>query len=125
MAAASESSGRSAHRAVPPGARVCVLRGFYEGLELEIDQPWLVIGRGSGADWMLAELTLSRAHAAFGWDGESFFVEDLGSTNGTFVNGVRTTRARLREGDEVAIGKLALRLQIPASRSMATPQPVS
>ena len=98
---------------IPAGARAVVQQGFYEGLELPIDAAWLVIGRGASADWCLAELTLSRSHAAFGWDGERFFVEDLGSTNGTFVNGERSARVRLRDGDEVQIGRLRLRVAIP------------
>lgn len=109
--------------AVPPGGRVCVLAGFYEGLELPIDAPRRVLGRGRDADWMLSELTLSRAHAAFGFDGHGFFVEDLGSTNGTWVNGVRQARARLCDGDEVQIGKLRLRVALPAS--IAPPEGVS
>jgi len=112
-------------RIIPAGARVCVLDGFYEGLELAIDAPWLVVGRGRGADWMLAELTLSRAHAAFGHDGEAFFVQDLGSTNGTFVNAVRESRVRLHDGDEVQIGKLRLRVVLPATASIAPPEGIS
>lgn len=105
---------------VPAGARVVVRRGFYEGLELPIDAPWLVLGRGREADWWLAELTLSRSHAAFGWDGEAFFVQDLGSTNGTWVNGARETRARLRDGDEVQIGRLVLGVTLPAEAAVAS-----
>ena len=48
---------------VPSGAFVQVLRGFYEGLEVPVDCNWLVIGRGRGADVVLAEPTISRAHA--------------------------------------------------------------
>lgn len=107
---------------IPAGARVAVRHGFYEGLELPIDGPWLVLGRGAIADWSLAEVTLSRAHAAFGWDGAGFFVQDLGSTNGTFVNGQREERAALRDGDEVQIGKLVMRVALPPVRSMATPE---
>lgn len=106
---------------IPAGARTVVREGFYEGLELPIDAEWLVIGRGSSADWWLSELTLSRSHAAFGWDGEAFFVQDLGSTNGTFVNGARQTRARLCDGDEVQVGRLRLRVALPPDHAMATP----
>lgn len=98
---------------VPGGASFSVLEGFYEGLELAIDRSWLVIGRGRGADVVLAEPTISRAHAAFGHDGEGFFVQDLGSTNGTFVNGAREKRALLKDGDEVQMGKLRLRVTLP------------
>ncbi len=100
--------------AVPAGGRVRVLRGFYEGLELPIDRAWWVIGRGRGADAVVAEPTISRAHAAIGFQqGEGFFVQDLGSTNGTLLNGARTQRASLSDGDEIQMGKLQLRVGLP------------
>ena len=89
------------------------MRGFYEGLEVPVDRDWVVVGRGRGADVVIAEPTMSRAHAAIGYDGESFFVQDLGSTNGTRVNGARTERASLKTGDDVQFGKLQLRVDLP------------
>jgi hypothetical protein len=53
---------------VPPGAWIRVLQGFYAGLELAVDRAWWVIGRGRGADAVLAEPTISRAHAAIGFE---------------------------------------------------------
>ena len=94
---------------VPSGVSVRVLRGFYEGLEIPVDRDWLVIGRGRSADLVLSEPTISRAHAAIGYEAGEFFVQDLGSTNGTGVNGQRDPRITLENGDEVQLGKLALR----------------
>lgn len=103
---------------VPAGAWVRVLQGFYEGLELAIDRSWWVIGRGRGADAVLAEPTISRAHAAIGFmPGEGFFVQDLGSTNGTLLNGSRTQRGPLADGDEIRMGKLQLRVGLPGAPS--------
>ena len=90
-----------------------VLRGFYEGLEVPVDRDWVVIGRGRGADIVIAEPTMSRAHAAIGFDGERFFVQDLGSTNGTRVNGAADQKATLKDGDEVQLGKLLVRVTLP------------
>jgi pSer/pThr/pTyr-binding forkhead associated (FHA) protein len=90
-----------------------VLGGFYEGLEVPVDRDWLVIGRGRGADVVIAEPTLSRAHVAIGFEDEAFFVQDLGSTNGTMVNGARENKANLKDGDEIQIGKLVLRFNLP------------
>jgi pSer/pThr/pTyr-binding forkhead associated (FHA) protein len=104
---------RSVGRPVPSGACVRVLGGFYEGLELPIDREWLVLGRGRSAEMLLAEPTLSRAHAAVGYDGGGFFVQDLRSTNGTLVNGERCERAALRDGDEIQIGRLHLVVRLP------------
>jgi pSer/pThr/pTyr-binding forkhead associated (FHA) protein len=99
---------------VPAGAWIRVTRGFYEGLELPVDRAWWVIGRGRGADAVLAEPTISRAHVAIGFQpDEGFFVQDLGSTNGTMLNGVRMQRASLTDGDELQMGKLHLRVGIP------------
>jgi len=99
---------------VPPGAWIRVLHGFYEGLELPVDRAWWVIGRGRGADAVLAEPTISRAHVAIGFQlEEGFFVQDLGSTNGTLLNGVRTQRAVLTDGDEIQMGRLQLQVGIP------------
>jgi len=104
---------REPEGAVPPGASVRILRGFYEGLELPLDRDWLVLGRGRGADLVIHEPTISRAHAAVGFREGSFFVQDLGSTNGTFLNGSRRERAGLADGDEIQIGRLLLRVQLP------------
>ncbi|HKK50585.1 MAG TPA: FHA domain-containing protein [Myxococcota bacterium] len=98
----------------PHGAVATVLSGFYEGLEVAIDRARIVIGRGRKADLALAEATISRAHAAIGFDAEGFFVEDLGSTNGTMVNGARITRQRLKSEDEIVMGKLRIGVSLPA-----------
>ena len=98
---------------VPSGASVRVLRGFYEGLEVPVDRDWMVIGRGRTADVVIAEPTISRAHAAIGYDASGFFMQDLGSTNGTRVNGVREGRVSLADGDELQLGKLRLRVALP------------
>jgi len=103
--------------AVPPGAWLEVLAGFYEGLEVPLDRDRLVIGRGGGAGLLFAEVSLSRAHAAIGFNGREFFVQDLGSTNGTFLNGAKITQATLGDGDEIRLGKLTLRVTLPKGSS--------
>jgi pSer/pThr/pTyr-binding forkhead associated (FHA) protein len=89
------------------------MEGFFGGLELPVDRDWMVVGRGRGADLLITDPTISRAHAAIGFDGEKFFVEDLGSTNGTTVNGKREPRAALNNGDEIRLGRLRLRVTLP------------
>lgn len=101
---------------LPSGASLRVLRGFFEGLELPLDRDWAVIGRGRGADVVISDPTISRAHAAIGFDGVEFFVEDLGSTNGTSVNGKREQRMKLETGDEIRVGKLLLQVILPGER---------
>ena len=62
-----------------------------------MDCDWLVIGRGRSADVVLAEPTISRSHAAIGFDATGFFVQDLGSTNGTLVNGCEDAAGAAQE----------------------------
>jgi len=110
----SAALGRRVSGSVHAGASIRVMKGFYEGLELPMDQDWIVIGRGRSADVVLADTTISRAHAAIGFNGEAFYVQDLGSTNGTRVNGERSPQAELHDGDEIRLGKLQLRITLPS-----------
>ena len=100
-------------RRPPTGASAIVLSGFYEGLEVVLDRARIVIGRGRKADLALAEATISRAHAALGFDAEGFFVEDLDSTNGTLVNGATICRQHLKNDDEIQMGKLRIGITLP------------
>jgi len=99
---------------VPSGASITVTRGFYEGLEIAVDREWFVIGRGRSADLVLSEPTISRAHAAIGFEEGEFFVQDLGSTNGTQVNGGRAQRQVLKSGDDLQMGRLVLCVTLPS-----------
>ncbi len=111
---------RDAGQPVPAGASIRVTRGFYEGLEVTLDRDWMVIGRGRGADVVIADSTISRAHLAIGYDAEGFFMQDLGSRNGTRVNGQPEPRARLSDGDRLQLGKLQLELSLPSGEDGAT-----
>lgn len=118
MSSAQDQRGE-ARRRTPTGASAVVLSGFYEGLEVLIDRERIVIGRGRKADLALAEATISREHAAIGFEAEGFYVEDLGSTNGTLVNGARITRQRLKSDDEIQMGKLRIGVTLPPVGSSA------
>ena len=99
---------------VPSGASLVVRTGFYEGLEVAVDREWLVIGRGRSADLVIAEPTISRAHAAVGHGADGFFVQDLGSTNETHVNGSKVQRQGLKDGDRLQMGKLLIEVSLRA-----------
>ena len=96
-------------------ARLVVESGFYAGLEWPLETNPTVVGRGRDADLVLSEGTMSRAHALLGYEDGRVFVQDLGSTNGTMVNGNRETRAFLSDGDELQLGKLVLKISLPDS----------
>jgi len=69
----------------------------------------LVIGRGSDAQLVLSDPEVSRRHARLETQNGTVFVRDLGSSNGTFLNGRRLSSAiELREGDEVDVGTTRL-----------------
>lgn len=69
----------------------------------------LVIGRRPECDVHIDNLAVSGRHAQVISIAESAFIEDLDSTNGTFVNGKRITKHPLAEGDVISIGKHTLR----------------
>ncbi len=66
-----------------------------------------VVGR-EGCEIVLADPEVSRRHAKVRSLDEALAIEDLGSTNGTFVNGQRVTRATLKEGDRLGVGRVEL-----------------
>jgi pSer/pThr/pTyr-binding forkhead associated (FHA) protein len=67
-----------------------------------------VIGRGTEADIRLPDTGVSRKHVDVVLDGGTATVEDLGSTNGTLVNGRRVNRQALVDGDVIRIGHSVL-----------------
>jgi ABC transport system ATP-binding/permease protein len=78
-------------------------------LELRPLQDALTIGRDPRNDLVLDDPRVSRRHALLRRVGDSFRIEDLGSTNGSFLNGRRVDRADLREGDHLQLGGQTLR----------------
>lgn len=80
----------------------------------------LVIGRGDEADWVILDEDLSRGHAEIrrGWDGTT--IADLGSKNGTRVDGAKigATPVMLADGAKVALGHVVLRFLDPAERHL-------
>jgi len=85
-------------------AVLLALFGPKRGVRLEIDKQ-AILGRSSDADLQLVDGKVSRQHCRFTIQGGRLEVEDLGSHNGTYVNGERLTAPRaLGAGDEVAVG---------------------
>ncbi|MDH3726785.1 MAG: DUF4388 domain-containing protein [Myxococcales bacterium] len=81
------------------------ISGKYQGGEFPLpDEGEIVIGRSSELDMVLVEDMVSRRHAKIFVEAGDIFLEDLGSTNGSFVNGEKVTRTKLAEGDRILIG---------------------
>ena len=68
------------------------------------EQKEFLIGRDEGCDIVLATPKVSRNHAKIRQMGDVYWIEDLNSTNGTFVNNVPTTRSQIQNGDLITIG---------------------
>ena len=87
-------------------ALLIVRRGPNAGARFLLDTNMTAVGRHPDADIFLDDVTVSRRHAQFLRSGGRFSVRDLGSLNGTFVNGERIAEELgLADGDEVQIGK--------------------
>lgn len=67
----------------------------------------IIVGRSDLCDVFLADECLSRQHFAIEYDGDSFFVQDLDTTNGTMLNGVKLShKRRIEKNDKITVGSL-------------------
>ena len=95
--------------ALPVGhALLVVQKGPGAGSRFLLDADQISAGRHPDSEIFLDDVTVSRRHAQFQRDGDSFTVSDAGSLNGTYVNRDRIEQVRLKDGDEVQIGKYRL-----------------
>ena len=89
-------------------ALLIVRRGPNAGARFLLDKDVTLSGRHPEADIFLDDVTVSRRHAEFVRHGSSFEVRDMGSLNGTYVDGVLIDQALLHEGAEVQVGKFRM-----------------
>ena len=81
------------------------ISGKFQGSEYPLAESGeMLVGRSGDVHIVLSEDMVSRRHARIAFEGQRITIEDLGSTNGTFVNGEKIKRADLKEGDRVLIG---------------------
>jgi pSer/pThr/pTyr-binding forkhead associated (FHA) protein len=92
----------------PEGAVLIVERGPDVGSRFLLAQPVTSVGRHPRSDVFLDEVTVSRHHAELRWTNSGLRVVDLGSLNGTYVNGEAVESAVLVHGDELQCGKFQL-----------------
>lgn len=93
----------------PPYA-VEVLAGPDKGIRLPIRGGRMIVGRGDGCDLKLTDTSVSRRHLELTVAAEGLVVRDLGSGNGTKVNGKREVEIAAGHGDEVALGDTVLKI---------------
>lgn len=100
---------RSWRKSTPGQAFLVVIAGPRLGHRVLLGEETLDIGRGVGCGFQLDLDSVSRLHARVRWDGTRHFIEDLRSTNGTYVNENRVGEHPLADGDRVGIGKVLLK----------------
>jgi diguanylate cyclase (GGDEF)-like protein len=89
-------------------AYLIVLAGSDVGKMFKLDEGETVIGRSHRADIRLDDDSISRMHVKLNLSGTSVGIEDLGSSNGTLVNGERITSHGLRDGDKIRLGETTI-----------------
>jgi hypothetical protein len=103
-------AGRKPRRGAP--THLLVVEGENPGTRAELADAPLLIGRGSDAAIKLDDDYVSTRHARVAASGDEWFVEDLGSTNGTYVGPVRITQpTTIGLGVQVRVGKTILELR--------------
>jgi pSer/pThr/pTyr-binding forkhead associated (FHA) protein len=82
-----------------------VIKGPIIGEKFFIGKPIFSIGRNPDSDILLDDITVSRQHAIIEKTDKEYFVKDMGSLNGTYLNGKIVELSKLDNGDRIQIGK--------------------
>lgn len=99
------------------------LSGKYQGGEFPLPADrHVVIGRASDLDMVLVEDMVSRRHAKISPVDGALMIQDMGSTNGTFVNGEKVQKARIKVGDRILIGTSILKVVAGQGMDVSTEQ---
>jgi diguanylate cyclase (GGDEF)-like protein len=91
-----------------------VLRGAEAGTRIPLSKDSLTLGRTVDADLVFHDDQISRRHARISLDpvSSTYFLEDLGSTNGTFLNDRPVTKGQLKDGDKIFLGSTILKFMV-------------
>ena len=107
-----------------PRASLVERQGTQAGTTYHITSAEAVIGRDEETEVCVRDPEVSRRHALISWQSGNYFVEDLGSTNGTFLNGVLVASPQpLQSGDAIGMGQTLLVFQTEA-RAVTAQAPV-
>jgi pSer/pThr/pTyr-binding forkhead associated (FHA) protein len=105
-----------------------MFRGEGERRSFSLPRDVTVMGRREDCDLRIPLGEVSRKHCRLIADGESLKIEDLGSSNGTFVNGQRIQESPVNAGDAIQIGPISFVVQIdgvPADEDIRAPAPAA
>ncbi len=107
-----------------PKAMLVVRQGTQAGMSYPLSTRQITLGRDEGVDIILQDPESSRKHSRITLHNGEFTLEDMGSTNGTFINGIQLTAPQvLKPGDSIGIGQTTLVFQMAGSAVSATPIP--
>jgi DNA-binding NtrC family response regulator len=102
---------------------ISVLRGPYRGREFSFTADRVTLGKSPHNDIPLPDETVSREHVEIRRDGRGYVLRDLGSTNGTFLDGAEIREAYLRTGSQVTVGQTRFRFRAVRRRVEVEPYP--
>jgi pSer/pThr/pTyr-binding forkhead associated (FHA) protein len=89
-----------------------IIDGVQKGTTYEFVSGKVVIGRTDG-DLIINDPNVSKKHAVIEtWSRDTYFIRDLASTNGTYINGQRVTTTKIKNGDIITVGDTRLKLRV-------------
>lgn len=92
---------------------------------VDIGEEPITIGRDPASRIVIEDRLASRHHGKFFWDGSTFVYEDLGSSNGSLLDGKKVQRISLGDGDAIRIGEAELRVEMPGVLGSGDATPVA
>lgn len=95
-----------------PEAKLVVVKSDSLEGEITLEEGLLIFGRDDDADITIDDKRVSRRHCSIAVEGDGFVISDLGSSNGTYVNGTKVDKKTLENGDRIHIGSSILEFHV-------------
>ena len=101
-----------------PNARLIVKKGPQAGIVFPLIGDRIILGREEACDIVVRDAEVSRRHIQITWEDDIFMIQDLGSTNGSFLNGTQlSTPTPLSNGNSIGLGQTSLRFEIDSQNA--------